>query len=115
MSAVPVRTVSEITRIIRDTLEGNLRSVCVEGEISGLNEHSSGHAYFSLKDSGALLNVTFAAARRGSAVQLKNGMKVRAYGAITVFEARGQYQLNVRTVEELSSAGDLMKRFEELK
>lgn len=116
MSTVPVRSVSEITRIIRDTLEGNLRSVCVEGEISGLNEHSSGHAYFSLKDSGALLNVTFfAAARRGSSVQLKNGMKIRAYGAITVFEARGQYQLNVRTVEELSAAGDLMKRFEELK
>lgn len=116
MSTVPVRTVSEITRIIRTTLEGGLRSVCVEGEISGLNEHSSGHAYFSLKDSTALLNATFfATARHGSTVQMKNGMKVRVYGAITVFEARGQYQLNVRTVEELSSAGDLMKQFEELK
>lgn len=116
MNVVPVRTVSEITRIIRDTLEGGLGSVCVEGEVSGFNEHSSGHAYFSLKDGGALLNVTFfAAARRGSSVQLKNGMKIRAHGAITVFEARGQYQLNVRKVEELSSAGDLMKQFEELK
>ena len=112
-----VYSISELTRLIKQTLEDEVGRVWVEGEISNFKVYSSGHTYFSLKDAGAQLNaVLFAGSRSGVAAgtRLEDGQRVRAYGEITVFEGRGQYQLIVRKIEPLGT-GDLMQRFLELK
>jgi exodeoxyribonuclease VII large subunit len=112
-----VFTVTEITRSVRMVLEqGFGPAVWVEGEVSNHRKQSSGHQYFTLKDANCQLPcVHFARAgtwRRQ--VLLQDGMQVRARGQLTVYEARGQYQLNVQHVE---AAGDglLQAKFEALK
>ena len=112
-----VFTVSELTRQIKQTLEDEVGRVWVEGEISNYKVYGSGHAYFNLKDEKAQLSaVLFAGSRAGAApaLCLADGQRVRAYGEITVFENRGQYQLIVRKIEA-AGVGALMRRFEELK
>jgi len=117
LSDKKIYTVSELTRQIRQTLEDEVGRVWVEGEISNFKVYPSGHSYFVLKDAGAQLSaVLFAGARSAlsAALRLEDGKRVRAYGEITVFESRGQYQLKVVRIEE-TGLGDLMRRFEELK
>ncbi len=112
-----VYAISELTRQIKQTLEDEIGHVWVEGEISNFKVYSSGHAYFNLKDEKAQLSVVlFAGSRSGVApgTRLEDGQRIRAYGEITVFENRGQYQLIVRKVEP-AGVGDLMLRFEEMK
>lgn len=112
-----IYTISEITRQIKQTLEDEVGHVWVEGEISNFKVYGSGHAYFSLKDDKAQLSaVLFAGARAGvsPATRLADGQRVRAFGQVTVFENRGQYQLIVRKIEA-AGVGALMQRFEELK
>jgi len=112
-----IYTISELTHRIRAILEDEVGAVCVEGEITNLKVYSSGHRYFSLKDATAQLNaVLFAGAfaKLPAAVALQDGQKIRAYGNITVYPDRGQYQMIVRSVEPIG-AGDLMRQFEELK
>lgn len=111
-----VYTVSELTRKVKLTLEEEVGRVWVEGEISNLRlQGSSGHSYFTLKDSTTQLSaVLFASARRGAATKLADGMVIRAHGDLTVYEQRGQYQLVVRTVEA-GGAGLLLAAFEALK
>ena len=117
-SAVPERrvyTVAELTRLVKQTLEDEVGRIWVEGEISNFRRQSSGHCYFTLKDERAQLSaVLFAGAQRGVSVQLADGLQVRLYGELTVYEARGQYQLIVRQVEA-GGQGMLMARFEALK
>ena len=116
-SEIKVYTVSELTRQIKQTLEDEVGNVWVEGEISNFKVYGSGHAYFSLKDQSAQLSaVLFSGSRAGvvSGTRLEDGQRIRAYGEITVFENRGQYQLIVRKVEP-AGVGELMQRFEELK
>lgn len=108
-------SVSALTRRIRDLLEGDIGEVWVEGEISNLRQHSSGHQYFSLKDSGAQLRcVWFKGNSRYSSVQLRDGLQIQAFGQISVYEAQGQYQLIVR-VAQSRGQGALQARFEALK
>jgi exodeoxyribonuclease VII large subunit len=110
-------SITELTQRIRSAVEPSFSSVCVEGELSGFKTYTSGHSYFSLKDAGALLNaVLFSSARAKLPAELvlKDGLKIRAQGSITVYPERGQYQLVVRHLE-LAGAGDLMQQFEELK
>ena len=117
MTERKVYTVAELTRCIKQTLEDEVGRVWVEGEISNLKVYSSGHTYFSLKDEKAQLSaVLFAGSRSGIAAgtRLEDGQRIRAYGELTVFENRGQYQLIVRKAESLGG-GELMRRFAELK
>lgn len=112
-----IYSVSELTRRIKQTLEDEVGRVWVEGEISNFKVYASGHAYFSLKDAGAQLSaVLFAGSRSGVAAgtRLEDGQRIRAFGEVTVFESRGQYQMIVRKVEPMGE-GDLMRRFLELK
>ncbi|MCL2104272.1 MAG: exodeoxyribonuclease VII large subunit [Kiritimatiellaeota bacterium] len=113
--ATPIRihTVTELTHRIRAALEDEVGTVCVEGEITNLKCYPSGHRYFSLKDAGAQLSAVLFAGMRATG-NLKDGQKIRAYGNITVYPERGQYQMIVRTVEP-AGAGDLMLQFEALK
>lgn len=107
--------VAELTRRIRETLEDFIGAVWVEGEISNFGMPSSGHMYFTLKDDRAQLSVVlFRGSQRGLAFTLKNGACVRVFGELSVYEARGQYQLVARAVEE-AGTGSLHERFEKLK
>ena len=112
-----VFSVGDVTRAIRSVVEGAFVEVWVEGEVSNYRQQTSGHQYFTLKDSDSQLAcVMFArpGAWKKSAVQIRDGMLVQARGRITVYEARGQYQLNVTTIQQ-AGAGQLQARFEALK
>jgi exodeoxyribonuclease VII large subunit len=104
---VRVWTISELTRRIREVLETEIDRVWISGEISGWKVHpSSGHAYFCLKDDRALLNcVAWASSLRVLSARLRprDGLKVRAFGRITVYEPRGTYQF---VVEQMLDEGE---------
>jgi exodeoxyribonuclease VII large subunit len=108
-------SVTEITREVRDLLEGQLGGVWIEGEVSNYRHHSSGHRYFNLKDENAQLScVFFRGHARDHRTPLDNGDQVQVYGDITVYEARGQYQLLVKLVQP-TGHGALQAQFEALK
>jgi exodeoxyribonuclease VII large subunit len=111
-----ILSVTELTRQVRDILEGRLGEVWVEGEISNYRKQSSGHHYFTLKDDRAQLAcVMFARAYSArSGLILKDGMQVQTFGRLTVYEARGQYQLVVELVQT-KGQGLLQAKFEALK
>jgi len=109
-------SVSELTRSVRSVLEDNLGVVWVEGEISNYRKQASGHQYFTLKDAQSQLSCVWFA-RQGSRLKqtpLADGMQVQVRGAMTVYEARGQYQLNVQ-LAQAGGAGLLQAKFEALK
>src|SRR6478735_3521925 len=92
-----VLTVAELTRAIRATLETKFGAVWVQGEVSNYKLHPSGHQYFTLKDQRAQIScVIFRNTLPASAPSLSDGAQIQVYGSISVFEARGQYQLNVQ-------------------
>jgi len=109
-------SVSTLTRKVRGILEQGIGEVWVDGEISNLRRQASGHVYFTLKDaSSQIACVLFA----GQTLQLKgmrfaDGVQVRLFGELTVYEARGNYQIIVRTVQD-QGEGALQAKFEELK
>lgn len=110
-----VLTVSQLTRDIRSLLEEQIGDVWVEGEVSNLRRQSSGHEYFTLKDSEAQLScVMFRGHASRSGVRLTDGAQVQAFGQITVYTARGQYQMIVRMLQP-KGLGALQARFEALK
>lgn len=108
-------TVSELTRTIRRVLETQIGDVEVEGEVSNWMQATSGHAYFALKDEGALLScVMFQGQRRRLKFQPADGLRVIVRGTVSVYDKRGQYQLIVSVMRE-SGLGELYRRFLELK
>ncbi|MBP7828610.1 MAG: exodeoxyribonuclease VII large subunit [Kiritimatiellae bacterium] len=110
-----VYRVSELTRLIRVALENEFGSVWVEGELSNVHVHSSGHVYFTLKDESAQIQAALFRGSRGAVrFELRDGLKVRAFGEITAYEARSQYQIIVKQVEE-AGKGSLQEAFEKLK
>ncbi|MBI4974581.1 MAG: exodeoxyribonuclease VII large subunit [Candidatus Omnitrophica bacterium] len=110
-----IYTVSEITKYMRVILEDSFPGIWVEGEISNYTLHSSGHIYFSLRDANAVLKCAFfRRANEKLKFKLKDGMKVIAFGSISVYEARGDYQLIVEDLEP-KGVGALQLQFEQLK
>jgi exodeoxyribonuclease VII large subunit len=110
-----VFTVAELTRAIRGTLETKFGAVWVQGEISNYKLHPSGHQYFTLKDQRAQIAcVIWRDAMLPTRQPLVDGTQVQVYGTVTVFEARGQYQLNVRILQP-RGVGLLQAKFETLK
>jgi exodeoxyribonuclease VII large subunit len=112
-----VLSVSEITQAVRMLIEEGIGSVWVEGEISNLRRQASGHQYFTLKDSQSQLSCVLFRGRgagRMGAPALADGQQVQVFGLLTVYEARGQYQLNVQLVQP-RGAGALQAKFEALK
>jgi exodeoxyribonuclease VII large subunit len=108
-------SVTEFTRKVKELLETRIRPGWVRGEVSNLRNQSSGHVYFSLKDAGAQLSaVLFRGDAQRQSVVLRDGMQVVVYGEISLYEARGQYQLIVRAVVE-DGMGRLQREFEALK
>jgi len=110
-----VLTVAELTRAIRGTLETKFGAVWVQGEISNYKLHPSGHRYFTLKDQRAAIScVIFRNTLPPDAPSMADGAQVQLYGNVSVFEARGQYQLSVQILQT-RGAGLLQAKFEALK
>ena len=114
-AAAEALSVGELTGRIKDLLEGAFPALWVRGEVSNLRVQSSGHCYFTLKDERAQISaVMFRGDAVRARVQLRDGQQIVAYGQVSVYEARGQYQLIVRAVVE-DGAGRLQAEFERLK
>ena len=110
-----VLSVWELTSDIKRLLEKQIGTVWVSGEITNLRAQTSGHVYFTLKDVAAQMScVLFRGAATGQRDLLADGQKVLLQGDVTVYEARGQYQLIVHAVE-LQGVGALQIQFEKLK
>ncbi len=108
-------TISELTSCIKELLEGAFPVVEAEGEISNLRPASSGHLYFTLKDStSAISAVMFKGKSRFLAFEPKNGDMVRVAGSLSVYGARGTYQIVVDAMEP-SGEGAILKMLEERK
>ena len=110
-------TVSSLTDRIKRSLEPQFAKIYVEAEISGWRRHSSGHCYFTLKDSGAQISaVMFASAyeRCRAKASLADGAKVLVYANVSVYPPQGKYQLVVLAAKPVGD-GDLMQRYLELK
>lgn len=115
MQNVSVYTVSDITRLIKGKLEREFPELWIEGEISNLSKPVSGHIYFTLKDDKAQLQVAMFRPRPSFIkFNLEDGMKVLVNGRITVYEARGNYQLIANQIEP-RGIGALQLAFEKLK
>ena len=112
---IQVYTVSGLTAEIKDLIEETFPPVWVEGEISNFTHHSSGHMYFSLKDEGASLRCVFFR-QHNFRLRFKpeGGMKVLAFGELTVYEPSGQYQLRIAELRPVG-IGELQLAFEQLR
>ena len=111
----PVLKPSQLNALARDLLEGQFAQVWIQGEISNFSRPASGHLYFTLKDERAQVRC---ALFRMQAQRLRflprDGMQVLARGRLTLYEARGEYQLVLEHMEE-AGEGALRQAFEELK
>jgi exodeoxyribonuclease VII large subunit len=110
-----VISVSTLNRLARDLLESGLPPMWIGGEISNLTLAASGHGYFSLKDAGAQIRcVMFRQKLSNIGFRLAEGMQVELRGTVTLYEARGDYQINVDTLRA-AGLGKLFEAFERLK
>lgn len=105
-------TVSQLTNLVKEMLEGSFQNISLKGEISNFKPSSAGHIYFSLKDSESQIAAVMF---RGAAAALnflpKDGMMVTVRGKITVYAPRGNYQIQVSSMIQ-SGTGDIMEMLE---
>ncbi len=110
-----VISVSTLNEQIKGLLESTFMQVYVEGELSRITHHNSGHIYFTLKDSGsAISGVMFRGNASKLRFRLEEGLKVIVGGAITLYKPRGAYQINAFNIEP-AGQGALSLAFEQLK
>ena len=110
-----IYTVSDLTARIRELLAKNFTDVTVQGEISNCRAAASGHYYFTLKDERAQVRcVLFKQQQRGMKFFPEDGLKVTVRGSVSVYEARGEYQIYVESIEP-AGRGALQLAFEQLK
>jgi len=108
-------TVSQLTSRIKEILEENFPGIWIEGEISNFRQPSSGHMYFTLKDQGSQISaVMFRSANRALRFRPEDGLSVLAFGTVSVYERRGEYQINVEYLEP-KGVGALQLAYEQLK
>ena len=111
-----VFTVSQVNRYVKRVLEADalLAGVFIEGELSNFQAHSSGHLYFTLKDAGAAISgVMFKSHTANLTFDPQNGMKVIAFGQLSLYEKTGQYQIYVEVFEP-TGIGGLQLAFRQL-
>jgi len=110
-----VLSVSELTQLVKQSLESEFPQVWVQGELSNCRRHSSGHYYFTMKDEGAQISAVLWRSRaEGLAFSPADGMKVQARGALSVYPPRGNYQIDVVRLLPVG-IGELQQAFENLK
>ena len=108
-------TVSELTAQVRAAVQSRFASVWVEGEVSNFRAHTSGHWYFTIKDETAQLRATcFRNTNRAIRFRPSDGLQLRARGRLTVYEPRGEYELEVEALEPVG-AGALRVAFEQMR
>lgn len=111
-------SVSELNKYIKDKFEDDeyFTNVLVEGEISNLKNHYTGHIYFTLKDEKSLIkSIMFKTYTAHLDFVPQDGMKVMILGSVSVFEKDGTYQLYAKAIKQLGKMGDLRAEYEELK
>ena len=114
-STPEVFTVSEVTRKVKLLLEGSFTSVAVQGELSNVKLHTSGHLYFTLKDEASQISGVLWRSRAASLGFVPDdGRKVVVTGRLTVYEVRGIYQIDAFSIRPLG-IGELQIAFEKLK
>ena len=112
---LPKLTVSELTSLVKATLEGSFYNLTVEGEISGFRPASTGHWYFSLKDNDAVISaVMWRSNIRKVGFIPKDGQRVIVKGNLSVYEQRGTYQIVCSSIEPFGE-GDILAMLEERK
>lgn len=110
-----ILTVSQLTQSIKKNLESEFPFIAVRAEVSNCKRQASGHLYFTLKDSEAQLSaVLFRGSASGLSRLPQEGDQVIAKGSISLYPARGQYQLIVRDLE-YGGVGELLQRLHALK
>jgi len=112
-----IYSVSQVNAYIKSMFSEDfmLNRIKVRGEASNVKYHSSGHIYFTIKDSGGTLSaVMFASQRRGLSFQLREGLKIVVTGSIEVYEKAGTYQIYATRIEE-EGKGDLYEAYLKLK
>lgn len=114
---LPILSVSQLNQHVRQWLEQEVGAVQVQGELSNLSKPASGHGYFTLKDAKAQLRCVYFRNYHGFGIPLsalQNGQQVVAHGQLSLYEARGDYQLIIDHLQE-AGEGDLYRQFERLK
>ena len=108
-------TVSEVNSAVREVIEGGFHPFWIKAEIGTLNIHRSGHVYLTLKDSAnQLKGVFFRGANQVKSNNIVVGTQIEAFGALTVYPVRGEYQFSIQSLRPLGK-GDLQQQFENLK
>ncbi|MCR4674053.1 MAG: exodeoxyribonuclease VII large subunit, partial [Lachnospiraceae bacterium] len=114
MSDRKIYSVSEITKYFKQMVRADmiLSDVVVEGEVSNLIYHKTGHIYFTLKDQGASLSVAMWSSRKASGLTfpMQEGDKVKVHGSFDVYEPRGSYSIIASRIEQ-AGLGDLYQKF----
>jgi exodeoxyribonuclease VII large subunit len=110
-----VLTVSQLTLAIKTCLESTFSVICLQGEVSNSKLHTSGHLYFSIKDSSAQISAVMYRADVAKLANIpKDGTQVIVQGEISVYPPKGNYQLLVRELKPVG-IGELLQKLEELK
>ncbi len=109
-----VYLVSEINNLSKIRLESAFRDIWIEGEISNLKSPQSGHLYFSLKDNKSQIRGVLFRANRPKDLEIKDGLKMRVCGTISIYAASGSYQIICHKLESVGK-GSLQEAFEKLK
>jgi len=113
--AVTVVSISELNRLARQCLEREFPLLWVAGEISNLTRAASGHVYFSLKDEAAQARcVMFRSRAQSIPWKLENGLQVEAHALVSLYEPRGDFQLNIEVLRR-AGLGRLFEAFARLK
>ena len=111
----PIWSISEVNAAVRELVENSLMPFWLQGEVGTLNVYSSGHVYLTLKDQNCQLKCTFfRGAETVRKMRLAVGVEVEAFGKLTVYAQRGEYQFNIKNIR-IAGAGSLQQQFEEIK
>lgn len=108
-------SVTQITSLIKDVLEGSFRNLTIEGEISNYRPNASGHLYFTLKDDFSQIKaVMFKSSVYSLSFRPKNGDKVRCFGNLSVYTPQGNYQIIISKME-IAGSGNILQMLEQRK
>ena len=112
---IKIFSITEINKLVKELLQNNFPPIWVKGEISNFIEASSGHWYFSLKDNNAQVRCTMFRGKNNTVKwKPKNGDQIEAQCNIGLYEQRGDYQLNISSLQQ-AGLGKLFEEFNQLK
>ncbi len=115
MTEQPIFSVSDISDLLKNVVEGAFSDIQVQGEVSGTKRASSGHIYFSLKDKDSVLNaICWRGADSTTSQAIQDGMEIIARGKLTTYAGRSNYQMIVSSAQ-IAGEGAILKMLEERK